>query len=148
MAGEQGLARVSLATPYYNMFGVRDELRNNPYINFGSGNNTAVNTQQGPTIEAAKNLPKINTGNQGFMDTVAGWFKPGEGGASTGGNVLGGIASGVNALSGLAGMYYAKKNFDLQKDAQKYARRQDAQRDRNISQFAKNAGGGASYATL
>lgn len=84
--------------------------------------------------------------SDGFGATFKNWFTPGEKGTSLGGNVLKGFGDLVGGAAGLAGMYYAKKNFDLQKQAQQYEQNKDAQRDKNISQFAKNAGGGASYA--
>ena len=83
---------------------------------------------------------------QSWGDKFASWFTPqGDKGTSLGGNVMGAIGTGVGAASGLAGMYYAKKNFDLQKDQQDYLKNREAMSDARKSQFAANAGGGASY---
>lgn len=115
---------------------------------------TGVNTDANASMANDTNLP-INSlmktdGNglaeQSFGDKFASWFTPqGDKGTSLGGNVMGAIGTGVGALSGLAGMYYAKKNFDLQKDQQKYLQGREAQSDARKSQFAANAGGGATY---
>ena len=84
--------------------------------------------------------------NQSFGDTVKSWFTPdGKSGQSVGGNVMGSVGTGVQALSGLAGMYYAKKNYDLQKDQADYLKNRDAASDTRMSKFASNAGNGASY---
>ena len=83
---------------------------------------------------------------QGWTDKVAGWFTPqGDKGTSVGGNIMGAVGTGVGAASGLAGMYYAKKNFDLQKDQQDYLKGREAQSDARKSAFAANAGNGAQY---
>lgn len=82
--------------------------------------------------------------NQSWTDTIAGWFKPqGPQGTSTGGNILSGIGAGVGAASGLAGMYYSKKNFDLQKDQYDYLKSRDALSDNRTNKFAANVGNGA-----
>lgn len=81
---------------------------------------------------------------QSWTDTIAGWFKPqGTQGTSTGGNILSGIGAGVGAASGLAGMYYSKKNFDLQKDQYDYLKSRDALSDNRTNKFAANVGNGA-----
>ena len=87
-----------------------------------------------------------NEGNtswwQGFKDA----FNPnGTSGRSYAGNVMdfAGTAAGIG--TGLAGAYYTKKNFDLQKDNQDYLKSREAQADTRKATFAKNAGGGASY---
>lgn len=90
------------------------------------------------------------TGNglaeQSWGDKFAGWFTPqGDRGTSVGSNVMSAVGTGVGAASGLAGMYYAKKNFDLQKDQQDYLKNREAQSDARKSKFATNAGGGATY---
>jgi hypothetical protein len=42
-------------------------------------------------------------------------------------------------------MYFAKKNYDLQKDQQDYLKNREAQSDARKSKFAANAGNGATY---
>ena len=92
--------------------------------------------------------------NRGIMDTVGGWFQPqGQSGASTAGNVLSGVGTAVGIGSGLAGMYYAKKQADLnkerakmEKDAYNRGVQREAQAEARMQQFAKNAGNGAFYA--
>ena len=92
--------------------------------------------------------------NSGIMDTVGGWFQPqGQSGASTAGNVLSGVGTAVGIGSGLAGMYYAKKQADLnkerakmEKDAYNRGVQREAQAEARMQQFAKNAGNGAFYA--
>lgn len=81
-----------------------------------------------------------------FGDKFKSWFTPKQGtNTSIGGQVLGGVGAGVGALRGLAGMYFAKKNYDLQKDNQDYLRNREAQSDMRKSKFAANAGNNASY---
>lgn len=66
-------------------------------------------------------------------------------GTSVGGNIVNAVGTGVNAATGLAGMYYAGKNYDLQKDNQQYLRNREAQSDARKTTFASNAGNGATY---
>lgn len=70
---------------------------------------------------------------------------PDTGGISGWTETLGNIGTGVQALSGLAGMYYADKNYKLQKDQADYLKSRDAASDTRMSKFASNAGNGASY---
>ena len=92
--------------------------------------------------------------NGGVFDTIGGWFQPqGQSGASTAGNVLSGVGTAVGIGSGLAGMYYAKKQADLnkerakmEKDAYNRGVQREAQAEARMQQFAKNAGNGAFYA--
>lgn len=128
-------------------------------VKVGNGYNTqfqtGVNTNANATATGIDtNLPVnslVKTGGNGLAeqswgDKFASWFTPqGDKGTSLGGNVMGAIGSGVGAASGLAGMYYTKKNFDLQKDQQDYLKNREAMSDARKSQFAANAGGGASY---
>lgn len=106
---------------------------------------------QGVT-EAGKALgPRVgatpNTGEK------PGWFDPqGPSGRSLAGNVLGGVASGVGALSGLAGMYYGyeqmkmqKEMNKLQKDAYNRQVKKDEQQEARLKQLARNVGNEASY---
>lgn len=55
---------------------------------------------------------------------------------------FGNIASGV---AGLGSLYYAKKNFDLEKEKDKYLKDRESQSDARKQQFAKNVGNNASY---
>lgn len=95
-----------------------------------------------------------NTGGTGILDTIGGWFQPqGESGASTAGNILSGVGTAVGIGSGLAGMYYAKKQADLnkerakmEKDAYNRGVQREAEAEKRMQQFAKNAGNGAFYA--
>ena len=90
----------------------------------------------------------------GIFDTIGGWFQPhGQSGASTAGNVLSGIGTAVGIGSGLAGMYYSKKQADInkerakmEKDAYNRGVQREAQAEARMQQFAKNAGNGAFYA--
>lgn len=122
---------------------------------FQAGVNTDANAAQVAGTVNDMNLPAnslaFNNGTgglaeQGWSDKVAGWFTPqGDRGTSVGGNIMGAVGTGVGAASGLAGMYYAKKNFDLQKDQQDYLKGREAQSDARKSAFAANAGNGAQY---
>lgn len=122
---------------------------------FQTGVNTDANAAQIAGTVNDMNLPvnssAFNNGTgglaeQGWTDKVASWFTPqGDRGTSVGGNIMGAIGTGVGAASGLAGMYYAKKNFDLQKDQQDYLKGREAQSDTRKSAFATNAGNGAQY---
>lgn len=111
-----------------------------------NANAVPVDNSYLPVNSAAFNNSNSGLAEQSFGDKFASWFTPqGDKGTSLGGNVMGAVGTGVSALSGLAGMYYAKKNFDLQKDQQKYLQGREAQSDVRKSQFAANAGGGATY---
>lgn len=119
---------------------------------FQTGVNTDANAAQ---VDPTSNLNLTSlvktdgTGGlaeQGWGDKVASWFTPqGDKGTSVGGNIMGAVGTGVGAAAGLAGMYYAKKNFDLQKDQQDYLKGREAQSDARKSAFAKNAGNNATY---
>lgn len=86
----------------------------------------------------------VNSG--GFLQGLKDAFTPqGPAGTSTGGNIMSAIGTGVGVGTGLAGAYFAKKNYDLQKDQQDYLRNREAASDARKTQFAANAGGGASY---
>ena len=122
---------------------------------FQTGVNTDANAAQVAGTVNDMNLPAnslaFNNGTgglaeQGWGDKVASWFTPqGDRGTSVGGNIMGAVGTGVGAAAGLAGMYYAKKNFDLQKDQQDYLKGREAQSDARKSAFAANAGNGAQY---
>ena len=88
----------------------------------------------------------VGQGGTGMWQSIKDSFNPeGASGRSYAGNVMdfAGTAAGIG--TGLAGAYYAKKNFDLQKDQQDYLRGREAKSDARIAQFAANAGNGASY---
>ena len=113
--------------------------------------------QTGPTVGLAAtdyvNTPGVDFSavaskdpSESLGDKISRWFTPtGDKGTSLGGNVMGAIGTGVNALTGLAGMYYTKKNYDLQKEQADYLKGRDAASDARKSKFAANAGNGASY---
>ena len=112
-------------------------------------------TGNNPYLTRAVTPPSNGGGTEpGLFDTIGGWFKPqGESGASTAGNVLSGVGTAVGIGSGLAGMYYAKKQADLnkerakmEKDAYNRGVQREAQAEARMQQFAKNAGNGAFYA--
>ena len=113
-------------------------------------NNQVQTVDTTPTVELPKSAAiKYDFGNgadKGWMAKVADWFTPqGDKGTSVGGNIVNAVGTGVNAASGLAGMYFAKKNYDLQKDQQDYLKKREAQSDARKSKFAANAGNGATY---
>ena len=84
--------------------------------------------------------------DQSWGDKIASWFTPtGENGTSVGGNMMDAVGKGVGAITGLAGMYYTKKNHDLQKEQADYLKGRDAASDARKARFAANAGNGASY---
>ena len=120
---------------------------------FQTGINTDANAAAAGVVPAqsAPNSVLLNNGNKGlaetgWTDTVAGWFRPeGDKGTSVGGNIMNAVGTGVNAATGLAGMYFAKKNYDLQKDQANYLKDREAQSDARKSRFAANAGNNASY---
>ena len=115
-------------------------------FNFSDVNKTADGS--GNWTKGAEQFkdPGTTPPEQGWGDTFASWFTPqGDRGTSVGGNIMGAVGTGVGAVTGLSGLYYAKKNFDLQKDQQNYLKGREAQSDARRDQFAKNAANGASY---
>lgn len=86
------------------------------------------------------------TNGTGWWDSLKNSFNPeGTSGRSYAGNVMDTAGTAVGIGTGLAGAYYTKKNYDLQKENQDYLRNREAQNDARKSAFATNAGGGASY---
>lgn len=85
--------------------------------------------------------------------TEQGWFDVAPGAqTSKFASTLGGIGAGVQGLASLGSMYYAGKNYKLQKEAaelekDKYARavKADKADSANKQKFAANVGGGATY---
>ena len=121
----------------------------------GYTNSSTVASPESAAFKGYKgDLPVIDDSKTelGWGDKISGWFTPGEGGASLGGNVLSGVGTAVGIGSGLASMYYAKKEADLKKDKAKmekdaYQRgvQREAEAENRMQQFAKNAGNGAFY---
>ena len=138
---ETGLAYNSLLVPSLTGVNANNYLGLNNQFNSTS---TVGNTLQVPeTVKIESPVFKTGTnistpGNIALVDpntgAVSGWTE-----------TLGNIGTGVSALSGLAGMYYAKKNYDLEADQAKYLKSRDAASDARSSKFASNAGNGASY---
>lgn len=122
-----------------------DYMRFNQYMTKNPNASTA-NTGK---FKELLNLTPPNTGgglaSEGWGDKFSRWFTPNEKGTSLGGQVLDGIGTGVDALTGLAGLYYADKNFKLEKEQADYLKSRDAASDARKSKFAANAGNGASY---
>lgn len=117
-------------------------------------NNNVEQPAKSVTFKEQANLGNLNKDNTelGWGDKISGWFTPGEGGSSLGGNVLSGVGTAVGIGSGLAGMYYAKKEADLkkdkaqmEKDAYQRGVQREAEAENRMQQFAKNAGNGAFY---
>lgn len=124
---------------YENQFGDKINVDKNAFYSI-----------QNAGLEPGQSLSK----DTGMLGTVGGWFEPqGQSGASTAGNVLSGVGTAVGIGSGLAGMYYSKKQADLnkerakmEKDAYNRGVQREAQAEARMQQFAKNAGNGAFYA--
>ena len=124
---------------YENQFGDKINVDKNAYYSI-----------QNAGLEPGQSLSK----DTGVLGTVGSWFEPqGQSGASTAGNVLSGVGTAVGIGSGLAGMYYSKKQADLnkerakmEKDAYNRGVQREAQAEARMQQFAKNAGNGAFYA--
>lgn len=116
-------------------------------FSFGDVNKTSNSTGDWTkSAEQFKDLGNTTKPDESFGDTFSRWFTPqGDKGTSLGGNVMGAIGTGVNAATGLAGMYFAKKNYDLQKDQAEYLKNREAQSDARKAKFAANAGNNASY---
>lgn len=118
-----------------------------PYLKF-SNDSTVQGPVAGSNIEQKYDFSGVggDTDNESIGDMFSRWFTPtGDKGTSLGGNVVGAIGTGVNALTGLAGMYYAKKNFDLQKEQADYLKNREAKFDAAKERLATNIGNGASY---
>ena len=141
--------------------GLSGFLGQNPYrkkvldgIDLTAYTNNSVEQPVKPTIIKEQVISGLGNDKTelGWGDKISGWFTPGEGGASLGGNVLSGVGTAVGIGSGLASMYYAKKEADLKKDKAKmekdaYQRgvQREAEAENRMQQFAKNAGNGAFY---
>ena len=149
------LLKSSAATEGTGGLAVSDYLKvadNSPYRQFlqsdniqGIGGKDDLSSYDFSGVTDTNKTPPGGT-EQSWTDVVKGWFEPtGEKGTSVGGNIMGAVGTGVNALSGLAGMYYAKKNFDLKKDQANYLKNREAKFDAAKERLATNIGNGASY---
>lgn len=91
--------------------------------------------------------------NAGTPPNEQGWFDVAPGAqTSKFASTLSGFGAGVQGLAALGSMYYAGKNYKLQKEAaelekDKYARavKADKADSANKQKFAANVGGGATY---
>lgn len=147
----------------YNFSGVKVPttqvgLAGNSYIGKNSaGQYTTFNDSNlhmaAPGSVTAANIDGTNydsnmtpSADKSIWDKTVDAFTPqGAAGTSVGGNMMSALGTGIGAATGLAGLYYTKKNYDLQKDQQDYLKNREAQNDARKSQFAANVGGGASY---
>lgn len=113
---------------------------------YATVNPNATKTNTGAFGEAV-GLGKLNTsGSEPSMwDTFSGYFTPNEKGVSQAGSVMDTIGSGIKGAVGLGSLYFAKKNYDLEKDQQEYLKDIDKQNAARASKFAANAGNNASY---
>lgn len=137
---------------YNPLSGRMEEVDMNDFVYKFRGENT-------PTVDAQPASAVVNTdvdtgglASEGWGDKFSRWFTPNDKGASLGGEVMSGIGTGVNAASGLAGLYYTKKNFDLAKEAadlEKSKQKSLMSRQRKVDQagvnLSRNVGNGASY---
>ena len=79
-----------------------------------------------------------NTNTPGMWDSVKNLFTPNEKGTSTGGQIVGAIGTGVEALSALGSLYYTDKNYKAQKAMQDYQKSRDAMADAKVAQLQAN----------
>lgn len=115
------------------------------YGTYTTPDNEVIGVSKG-AYDSMKSAGTEGLAENGWWDKTVNAFTPqGDKGTSVGGNMVNAVGTGVNAAAGLAGMYFAKKNFDLQKDNQEYLRNREAQSDARKSVFAGNAGNGATY---
>ena len=160
---ENGLAN-SLVTGtnglYKKRYGVGLELPSGAeYYNYSSMPQEKVPVKDESIFSKIGDSLGLGGGSKGgdstsWTDSVKEGLAPqGTSGASTAGNVLSGVGTAVGIGSGLAGMYYAKKQADLnkerakmEKDAYNRGVQREAQAEARMQQFAKNAGNGAFYA--
>lgn len=98
------------------------------------------------------NTPKTVSGTSTVGESAKGWFDMNDNGVTKFGNVLGNIGTGVGIASGLAGMYYgrkqhklAKQEAALKKDAYNRQVTRDNEAEKRMQRFAANAGNGAIY---
>lgn len=96
-------------------------------------------------------VPTVDAGTK-TNDTPKGWFDINENGVSKFGSALGNVGTGVGIASGLAGMYYgrkqhklAKQEAALKKDAYNRQVTRDNEAEKRMNRFAANAGNGAFY---
>lgn len=116
-------------------------------INYNSQNGIQGVTEAGKAVGPRAGMtPNTGTKEPGFFDIN-------DKGVSKFGSVLGNVGTAVSIGSGLAGIYYAKKQADLnkerakmEKDAYNRGVQREAEAEKRMQQFAKNAGNGAFYA--
>lgn len=138
---------------YNPLSGRMEEVDINDFVYKFRGENTpTVDTTQAVSPVIKTNLDNGGLASEGWGDKFSRWFTPNEKGTSLGGQVLSGIGTGVDAASGLAGLYFAQKNFDLAKEAadlekkkQKSLMARQAKVDQAGVDLSKNVGNGASY---
>lgn len=153
----QGLAYSAFPTNWKNRF----NLDSVGYLQ--SNQDSTAFKQDVPVVDAkaemdkydfsgVKNKDKDNGSTEGLGDKFSRWFTPNEKGTSLGGQVLGGLGTGVQAAAGLAGMYFTKKNYDLAKDAADIDKLKEynlmarqAKVDSAGVDLSRNVGNGASY---
>ena len=120
-----------------------------PTSGLASRGGTGWTDQQYVADQMLKTDPNANTPPK----TEQGWFDVPEGAqTSKFASTLSGFGAGVQGLAALGSMYYAGKNYKLQKEAaelekDKYARavKADKADSANKQKFAANVGGGATY---
>ena len=121
----------------------------NPQFDFSFNTQGTPVTTNGVDITKSLGMSTIGSNNNGdtsWWQGIKDSFNPtGVSGRSYAGNVMDFAGTGVGIGTGLAGAYFTKKNYDLQKDNQQYLRNREAQNDARKSAFATNVGGGASY---
>ena len=122
-------------------------LGNYGYFTDANGNATGMSEDAYRAAESVgtQGLSK-NTESQSMFDVAPGAQ------TSKFASTLGGVGAGVQGLASLGSMYYAGKNYKLQKEAaelekDKYARavKADKADSANKQKFAANVGGGATY---
>lgn len=114
--------------------------------------NTGTTTDANKAVDASKSLitgdlklDNASSAEPSMWDTFSGYFNPNEKGVSQAGSVMDTIGSGIKGAVGLGSLYFAKKNYDLEKDQQEYLKDIDKQNAARSSKFAANAGNNASY---
>lgn len=114
--------------------------------------NTGITTNANKAVDTSKSLitgdlklDNTSPTEPSMWDTFGGYFNPNEKGVSQAGSVMDTIGSGIKGAVGLGSLYFAKKNYDLEKDQQEYLKDIDKQNSARASKFAANAGNNASY---
>ena len=117
----------------------------NPQVDFSFNTQGTPVTTNGVDITKSLGTSGIGSNNDGSTSWWQGLkdsFNPtGTSGRSYAGNVMDAVGTGVGIGTGLAGAYYTKKNYDLQKENQEYLKNREAQNDARKATFATNVGG-------